>query len=105
MTECGTYAAYQRHKRRGEPACQPCCLARNAYAAHRWADATPETRLAKRVHRRAYERALSRLRQQHRGEFAALLREERKLAEADARLVQAQTAGTEDSWREEPDAT
>lgn len=31
MPECGTYAGYQRHRLRGEPACQPCKDAAAAY--------------------------------------------------------------------------
>lgn len=33
MSECGTYAGYQQHKKRGEDACAPCIAANRAYAA------------------------------------------------------------------------
>jgi hypothetical protein len=38
LAPCGTYAAFKRHKRRGEPVDEACRLARNA-AARRWYDA------------------------------------------------------------------
>lgn len=42
MKPCGTEAAYRRHRRRGEPACQPCRQAHAAYnLGHRERSNTP----------------------------------------------------------------
>ncbi len=36
---CGTQRGYRRHLRAGEPSCQPCRDAHNAYEKRRWVDA------------------------------------------------------------------
>jgi hypothetical protein len=76
---CGTYGAYQAHRRRGETPCAPCRRANADYMA--------EIRRRYPRHRqRDYERtvirnrALARLAELHPEEFEALLTEEARAA-------------------------
>ena len=74
-TRHGSYAGYQRHKKRGEPACDEC---RKANAA--WQRQYRTTAWGKQGVRReseVREAALRRLIAAYRGTFDALLREER----------------------------
>jgi hypothetical protein len=76
LQPCGTYAAYQRHMRRGETACAPCQTA-----------ATAKQQAYRRNNRQAYRRelgrnaarsrALERLADEYPERFAVLLNEER----------------------------
>jgi len=71
--EHGTYAGYQRHRRRGEPACDPCKEGNRAYQKAR--RTTAEGRAAANRHSRATSRALWKLSQAHPEEFAELRRQ------------------------------
>lgn len=66
---CGTTAAYQRHRRYGEPIDDACRQAQTD-AARAWRD---NNRAALGRRRRASDRALRRLAERHPGEFTALL--------------------------------
>lgn len=72
--ECGTYAAVQRHKRRGEQVCTPCLVAQREYMrAYREKNGTQRDY----EYSRAYMRATQRLRALHPAQFEVLLAEER----------------------------
>jgi hypothetical protein len=73
--ECGTYAAYQRHKRRVEPIDDACREANRVYAAN-YRASNPQARTRDRTYGNARHRALQRLRQRHPAEFNRLLAEE-----------------------------
>ena len=76
----GTTAAYMRHRNAKQKPCDACREAWNAYQRDRRMD--PDVRMAtresERVSRVARYRALSRLAEQHPGEYRALLTEERE---------------------------
>lgn len=76
--ECGTYAAAQRHKRRGEKVCTPCLVARREYMRE-YMRAYREKNGTQRDYEysRAYMRATQRLRALHPAQFEVLLAEER----------------------------
>ncbi len=71
---CGTYAAYQRHRKRGEQPCDPCKQANTAYARDRRtrSEVRRDDALAGAARRRAYRR----LADAHPAEFRRLYVEE-----------------------------
>lgn len=75
---CGTYAAWQRHRKRGEDPCPEDVQAKRDYqAAYRERAGRPDvTPPEVRAYRRARVRALDRLAQTYQTAFAALLDEE-----------------------------
>ena len=76
---CGTYAGYQRHKKRGEPVDDECRLARNAYmAAYRASSA--RVREADRGYSYTHYWATKHLISRHLAEFHELLAIERRKA-------------------------
>lgn len=75
VAPCGTYAAYCRHYKRGEPVDDPCREARNEYVAELRRTNHNTVQRARRT-RRMRERALSRLQDAHPEEFRRLLAEE-----------------------------
>ncbi len=75
LQPCGTYAAYQRHIKRGEESCADCRAANSEYVKQHRA-LSPGAR-EKNLHRMgARGRALTRLRAMHPGEYRALYTEE-----------------------------
>jgi hypothetical protein len=72
---CGTYAAYQRHRRRAQKPCQPCCDAASKYHRDLRRKSATVREAANRQGRIA-SRALHRLRQRHEAEYRALYKEE-----------------------------
>lgn len=70
---CGSDSGYQAHRRRGEDPCQSCKDAHNV--------SNHKALGTRKAYDRAYHRALRELARRHRGEFAALLAEERGLSE------------------------
>ena len=83
---CGTNGGYHKHLKAGEPTCVPCRKAHNAaaMALRRARGIPPRVRLTdaeraerNRAHVIPYARALGRLRDAHRAEFARLYRQER----------------------------
>lgn len=78
LQPCGTYGAWQRHRKADEEPCEPCKAAKRAYqAAYRRRVGRPEV-LPPRVkaYKRARRRALARLAATYQIAFAALLDEE-----------------------------
>lgn len=75
MSDCGTYAGYQAHGRRGEYACEPCKKALAEYTA-KWRKANPEAARRGQSRQYARERALRELARRHPDELAELLRDE-----------------------------
>lgn len=73
---CGTYAGYQRHKRRGDLPCDGCRDANRRYMAEY--RERPEVRLRIRQLSAARDRALEALRRRHPGEFERLFDRERR---------------------------
>lgn len=72
---CGTYAAYQRHRKNGETPCAKCRAANAQYM--RWLRETSPTARAKNTERvAARDRALVRLKAMHPGLYRALYTEE-----------------------------
>lgn len=71
---CGTYSGYQKHKRRGEPACEPCTIANREY--HREYRDRPHARAEARRVNSARQRALWRLADLHREDYLRLCDEE-----------------------------
>ena len=78
--ECGTYAAYQRHRRRRERACDACREASRVYHSNRRRD--PKVRAAENRDTNARSRALWRLADEHRARFRELFAEELQKPEA-----------------------
>lgn len=74
MSDCGSYAGYQAHRRRGTAPCDECRKANNLYMAERRDD--PWYARRERRRQAARERALSRLMRMHPTEYAALYDEE-----------------------------
>ena len=76
---CGTYTGYQRHKRAGEEACEPC---RAANAAHQkaWRAGHPSQRDRERQRTAARSRALWRLADLYPNVFRRLYLEELRAA-------------------------
>lgn len=68
MATCGTDTGYKAHRARSEDACGACSTAHTAYE---------QRSASRRPYQRARQRAMSRLVAMHRGQFAALLAEER----------------------------
>lgn len=75
IPECGTYAAYQRHGRLGEPRDDACKDAARDYMRTFRAD-NQRNRIRELEANEAYRRALTRLRAKHRREFEALYLDE-----------------------------
>jgi hypothetical protein len=73
MAACGTHTGYTQHLAAGEEADDACKEAHNAYV---------RASASNRAYQRARQRAMSRLVALHRGQFAALLAEERAREEA-----------------------
>ena len=75
IAPCGTYAAYQRHKKLGETPCQPC---KDANAAHQrqWRS-DPDNHARTQAANNARHRALQRLADEYPKRFLELLNEER----------------------------
>lgn len=72
---CGTSAAYQRHKRNREEACEPCKQAqREAMAAYRASH--PDSRIKEARKNNARQRALWRLAQERPARFQKLYEQE-----------------------------
>jgi hypothetical protein len=69
---CGTYAAYQRHKRKGEPSDDACREANRRYSAERRAS-SPAARGYDRQYNQARAGALEELGRKHSAEFHRLL--------------------------------
>lgn len=69
--ECGTYAAYQRHIRRGEEPDDACRAAQREYQREYRAK-TPFRAVADRRQSGAYAAALALLRERHQAEFDRL---------------------------------
>lgn len=69
LQPCGTHAAYARHIRAGEPACQKCLTANNAEFAD-----------DRRVYSRARSRAMRLLQGEHRDRFRELYTAEKAAA-------------------------
>ncbi len=79
IPSCGTYRAYQRHRRYNQPVDDACRQARNDYTAeHRQ---KPDAGERMRRYNRARHRALERLRLMYRADFYRLFREEQDRAE------------------------
>ena len=75
MSECGTYSAYQAHKRAGEDADPACRRAAADYLAA-WRTDHPVGRAEERRRNRARSKALRRLGRMHSDELQALILEE-----------------------------
>jgi len=75
--DCGTYAAYQRHKKRGIPIDDDCKAALREYMRE-YRENHPDTLKRDRRVATARSRALTRLANAHPGEYSRLLREERQ---------------------------
>lgn len=75
LAPCGTYGAYSRHYKRGEPIDDACRVARNEYVAELRRTNRDSVQRSRRA-RRVRERALTRLEKSHPGEFRRLLAEE-----------------------------
>lgn len=73
--ECGTPAAYQRHRRKGEEACEPCKAANRAYQAQ-YRAANPGRSQAETRKHAARQRALWRLKLEYPRRFHQLFKEE-----------------------------
>jgi len=73
--ECGTHAAYQRHLRKGEQACEPCKAANRAYQA-KYRAANPGKRHVETRKHAARQRAVWRLRLEYPTRYARLYSEE-----------------------------
>ena len=73
LHRCGTYGAYQRHRRAGETPCTECRRALREYVAA-WRQKTGNPR--GKTYNAAYSRAVSRLVAAHKSLFDALLDEE-----------------------------
>lgn len=87
MTEQhGTVAGSERHKRRGEPLCEPCRIARNEYMRQ---FRRGRGRVEYMTYSRARTRALWRLVGAHREEFARYLTDERGQARSEVEREQA----------------
>jgi hypothetical protein len=84
--QCGTYAGYQAHLRRGETTCGPCRKAAAGYSASLRA-ASPARRAKDRWWKKTRQKALERLAAEHPARFLHLIDEER--AEGDSAPVQA----------------
>lgn len=78
---CGTYGASQRHRRRGEPMCEPCRAAYNAYMKQFRGRSTDW-----RIREAARKRALWQLADLHREEFGQLYAAEAARAMGQPRL-------------------
>jgi hypothetical protein len=72
--ECGTYAGYKLHGRRGEPYCDPCRDANTAYHRDRRKD--PDVVREIRRYNAARGRALWRLSREYPARFAELAADE-----------------------------
>ena len=82
--ECGTYAAYQQHRKRGEAACQACRAAGTAYMREYRARKAPGA-IEAQTAGRATSRALWRLRQMHWADFELLFADEMRVERMAAR--------------------
>lgn len=71
MTDCGTYAGYQAHRKANEEACTPCLVANREYLRD-YRKRNPGYLAADAARRGARDRALRRLARLHPGEFRAL---------------------------------
>jgi hypothetical protein len=71
---CGSYTGFNRHKKAGEEACEPCRLARNEY--HRTYRSRPEVKAKRLAAKSARERALTRLGREYPHRLRQLLWEE-----------------------------
>ena len=77
VAKCGTYGGYQKHRRQGEPACEPCRKANaNYHRGYRASGAEPY--LKSLEVEKARTRALYRLAERHPVEFAALFADEKE---------------------------
>jgi hypothetical protein len=76
VAPCGTYGAYQRHRKAGEEPCQPCRDA-NAQYTREFRRSRPELYARELASKYARWRALERLAREHPKRFATLLNEER----------------------------
>jgi len=75
LVPCGTDTAYSRHRRRGEPACEPCQLAHKA-KMREYRQRTRSRPEGERADANARGRAQRRLAAEHPARFAALYVEE-----------------------------
>lgn len=73
--ECGTYAGYQRHVRRGEVTCADCRRASAAYM-RQFRESRPDIRADERRRNAARDRAAWRLVDEYRSRFHELYVEE-----------------------------
>lgn len=73
--ECGTYAGYQYHSKRGERPCRPCRDAANAYQRER-RQANPDVRAKDNRDNAARNRAVWRLAAEHPERYRELVAEE-----------------------------
>lgn len=71
----GTYAGYQRHKKRGVRPCEACLAANRDYTANLRAN-SPELRENDALMNKIRSRALWRLKDRHQREFRVLVAEE-----------------------------
>lgn len=74
--DCGTYKAYQRHRKQGTEVDEACRVAKNDYASE-LRNKNPNLRRRQLAYSTARSRALERLAKAHRKEFAQLLKQER----------------------------
>ena len=79
MAACGTYAGYQAHRARSEDACADCRAASATYQRNRRIEGGRDYY---RAYNKARARAVARLIDRQRGEFATLLADERAKRES-----------------------
>lgn len=72
--ECGTYAGYQRHGRKGTQACKPCKKANADYQRNRYQD--PDVRRKRLDENTARRRAYQRLAREYPARFTEFYQEE-----------------------------
>lgn len=73
--DCGTYAGWNKHQRRGTPSCTACKAAATTYTRE-YRASNPRARSNDRRYSKARNRALTRLAHAHRFEYHELLMEE-----------------------------
>lgn len=71
---CGSLAGERRHRKKGEPVCEPCAAARAAYQ-QRWRASNPEQYRLTQQRRKAKREAYRRLAAEHEHEFEQYRRE------------------------------
>lgn len=74
-SRCGTYAGYQAHKRRGEPACAPCREGNRVYVSE-YRAANSAARESEKVRNSARSKALARLGRENRERLRQLYLDE-----------------------------